>query len=87
MCNFPEISLLCVILRYTVYSLPKNHPLPPKGRKKIKVVVTLRKPSEKKILFQNIKNKQKLLKRGKKIVAFDRDVKYSRPTIISKIVL
>ena len=54
-----------------MYSLPKNHPLPPpKEEKKSK----LSKHSEKKFYSKTLKNKQKLLKRGRKIVAFDRDV-------------
>ena len=46
-----------------MYSLPEKSPFTPSNEEKnINVVETLRK----KILFQNIKNKQKLLKRGKK---------------------
>ena len=42
-----------------MYSLPKNHPLPPPKEEKKS---TLSKHSEKKILFQNIKNWAKVAK-------------------------
>ena len=44
---------------------------PPKGRKKNQCC---RNTPKKKFYSKTLKNKQKLLKRGEKIVAFDRDV-------------
>ena len=49
----------------------RNHPLPPQDEKKNQ---RCRNTPKKKFYSKTLKNKQKLLKRGKKIVAFDRDV-------------
>ena len=54
-----------------MYSLPKNLPLPPQRKKKNQC---RQKSPKKKFYSKTLKNKQKLLKRGRKIVAFDRDV-------------